>query len=88
MNYRAGRTAKGVELAELARNGNPDLISPRILLALHYESEGRHDKAQTLVREILQVNPEITADYLAMQSGLASLFGTEDRDQLRRAGLP
>ncbi len=90
VNYRAGRTAKAVELAELARDRNPDLIAPRILLAIHHESAGRHDEAQALVQEILRVNPEITTDLLA--GPLTDWFDadekTELRDSLRRAGLP
>ncbi len=92
VNYRAGRTAKAVELAELARDRNPDLIAPRFLLAAHYESAGRHDEAQTLVQEILRVNPEITTDLL-LRSRLFTLGDDADAqaetlDRLRRAGLP
>ena len=89
VNYRAGRTAKAVELAERARDGNPDLILPRILLAVHRESEGRHEEAQTLVREILRVNPELTADHVSsMGGGVSGFFDEASWDRLHSAGLP
>ncbi len=92
INYHAGRTEVALQLFERIRASNPDLIAPRLYLLGIYESQGRDDESQTLVQEILRINPELTAD-LVMNSGSAALMfdareRTELRDQLRRAGFP
>ncbi len=59
----------------------------------YYEREGRHAEAQTAVREILRVVPDLTVER-AMQlvPGWEDLLGPEDfarfPDDLRTAGLP
>ena len=60
------------------------MILPRIGLAAHYESVGRHQEAQTLVQEILRVNPNLTAEI----ANSMALGGDEWPMLLRRAGLP
>ncbi len=68
------------------------LIGPdRIMLARYYESAGRHEDAQAIVREMLSAQPEMTAE-----SGVEVLarFWSEEwipedlEAQLRSAGLP
>jgi len=85
--YRLGRKQEAVALWEAARAANPDLVSYRIPLVEHYELAGRHEKAAEIVREILAVNPEMTAEAAA-----ANGFAARDPEQagpvLRRAGLP
>jgi tetratricopeptide (TPR) repeat protein len=88
--YRLGRTEEAVELWEAARAANPDLVALRLPLLEHYESIGRHDEAAQIVREILAVNPGMTAEAAANQG-----FAAHDRNEipalivkLRRAGLP
>ncbi len=88
VNFAAGRTDKAVELWEDARAANTDMIRARIPLAALYESEGRHEEARALVREILRVNPDLTAESAA---GVALGFGfdkNEATEDLRSAGLP
>ena len=68
------------------------MILPRLQLASLYILHGRRDEAQTLIRESLRVNPELTAD-IAVNFGLISISldpdqKTELRARLRRAGLP
>lgn len=92
VNYRVGRTDAAMEFFERIRVGNSDLILPRLKLAAMYESQGRDDEAQTIVQEILRIDPELTADLL-MNSGISAIVfdareRAEVRDQLRRAGLP
>jgi adenylate cyclase len=87
---RLGQKDEGVSLLEKARAANPDLVSFRIPLADHYEAVGEHEKAVVVVKEILSVNPGLTAE-VAARSG----FVARDDDEvpamvenLRRAGLP
>ena len=92
INLLVGRTEIARGLYERIRASNPDLIFARLTLADLYESQGRHDEAQTLVREILRINPELTAD-LVVGSRLVAGFLDPDqkaelRDRLHRAGLP
>ncbi len=88
--YRLGRTEEAVELWEAARAANPDLVTFRIPLIDHYESIGRHDAAAVIAREILAVNPTLTAEAAANHG-----FAARSPDaipsliaKLRRAGLP
>jgi hypothetical protein len=85
VNYAAGRKDRAISQWQQSRSANPDMILSRISLAAHFESIGRHPEARTLVREILRVNPNLTAEIASMTPGA-------DRDDwptlLRRAGLP
>ncbi len=86
VNFAAGRTEKAVELWEQVRAANPDMILARIPLAILYESEGRHEEARVLAREILRVNPDLTAE---SATELALGFDRDETiDNLRSAGLP
>jgi adenylate cyclase len=91
VNLAAGRTDVAVEMFEQVRTSNADIINARIPLAALYEIDGRHAEAQALVREILDVNPEMTAEAAAAKF-IASLLGedraAEWRIALQRAGLP
>ncbi len=84
VNYAAGRQERAIEHWQQARSANPDMIIPRIGLAAHYESVGRHEEARTLVKEILRVNPDLTADV----ANSLSLRRDDWPTLLRRAGLP
>ena len=75
-----------MELWERVRAANPDLLPPRVSLALHYERSGRHDEARALVQEILHVNPDFDSDYAAFLLG-GKLSG-ENLALLQQAGLP
>lgn len=92
INYLAGRTEVARELYEQIRSANSDLISARLQLAIMYESQGRRGEAQRLVRESLDVNPDLTADHLASAELNAAFLAADEkaqvRDALRRAGLP
>ena len=91
VNLAAGRTDVAVEMFEQVRTSNTDMIIAQIPLAALYESDGRHAEAQALAREILDVNPDMTADAAAGKF-VASLLGddraAEWRVALRSAGLP
>jgi hypothetical protein len=63
----------------------------RIILSHYYESAGRHEDAQVIVREMLSAHPEMTAE-LGVEI-LARWWNEkwipEDLEaQLRSAGLP
>ena len=91
VNLAAGRRDVAVEMFEQVRTSNADIISARIPLAALYEIDGRHAEAQALAREILDVNPEMTAE-AAAGNLIASLLGEDQaaewRVALQRAGLP
>ena len=84
---------RAIELFERGRASNPDLILARVGLAVEYERAGRDDDAERVVREILEINPQITTDAVArLVPGLSSIMSKEELDDLkrglRRAGLP
>ena len=88
--YRLGQKEEAVVLFEKARASNSDVVSFRIPLVDHYEETGEHEKAVVVAREILAVNPGLTAA-VAARSG----FVARDEDEipalvanLRSAGLP
>ena len=88
VNFAAGRTEKAVELWEQIRAANTDMILARIPLAALYESEGRHEEARALAKEILRVNRDLTAES-ATKLALTLGFDTDEAiDNLRSAGLP
>ncbi len=88
--HRLGQTDEAVALWEKARAANPDLVSFRIPLADHYEATGQHAEAVEVVREMLAVNPELTAETAAKHGFVAR--GADAIPalvaNLRRAGLP
>ncbi len=92
LNYRVGRTEEALEMWERARTENPDQITARIGLVGAYESRGRHAEARAEVREILRVNPDLTAELVlefpAMGMMLDSKMQAQLREHLRNAGLP
>ena len=85
LNFQAGRIDEAVDLWERIRAANPELLQPRVPLALHYERIGRHDKARAVVQEMLRVNPDFDCDYAAFLTGGLS---EENLALLRKAGLP
>jgi adenylate cyclase len=88
VDFAAGRRDEAVALWERARAANTDVILARIPLAALYESEGRHEAARALAREMLRVNPDLTAESAA-ELALASGFDRDEAiDDLRAAGLP
>ncbi len=93
VNYAAGRTEEAVEMLERVREANPDFIAVLIPLAAHYEREGQHDRASTVVEEILRVRPDFTVqEAIDLLPGLERTIGSERfaqyPDTLRKAGLP
>ncbi len=88
VNFSAGRTERAVELWQLTRATNPDMILARIPLAVLYETEGRHEDASALAQEILRVNRDLTAE---SATEMAKVFGFDREgaiDLLRSAGIP
>jgi adenylate cyclase len=89
LNMRAGREREGVELLEQVRTAYPEIVTIRVLLAVHYERSGRHDEATAVAQEILRVNPELSAKRVAALSPLIPAdWRGEAEEQLRKAGLP
>ncbi len=86
VNFQAGRIDEAVELWERVRAANPELLRPRVSLALQYGRSGRHDEARAVVQEILSVNPDFDGDYANFFSG--GNLSDENRALLREAGLP
>ncbi len=91
LHYLEGEIEKSVALWERARTMGSLIGADRIMLARYHESAGRHEDAQTIVKEILSAWPEMTAEM-----GIEVLARTwneewipEDLEaQLRSAGLP
>jgi adenylate cyclase len=90
--WNTGRTDEAVRMWERAREGNSDLVIPRLSLADYYAAAGEPDKARPLVEELRLVVPEMTAESGA---GLVSRARGSDQDQtaaleanLRSLGLP
>jgi cytochrome c-type biogenesis protein CcmH/NrfG len=93
MNLVAGRTDDAIELMERVRSANREILLVRILLAVYYEQESRHDEAVATVGEIKRVRPDLTAyEAVEIVSGLKRIPGFGERAQLlsdlRKAGLP
>ncbi len=90
--YGAGRTREAVEAWEQVRAANADIILPRIVLAWIYELEGRHDEAATLTREVLRVNPNLTAESAFNLVPTGNSFSDSEsariKAALRTAGFP
>ncbi len=90
--YGAGRVREAVEAWERVRTANTDIILPRIVLAVIYELDGRHEEAAILAREVLAVNPELTAGdaFALIPAGNFFDAGESARVQraLRDAGFP
>jgi adenylate cyclase len=93
LNLAAGRTDDAIELMERVRSANRDMLLVRIVLAVYYEQEGRHDEALATVDEIKRVRPDLTAEEaLEIVSALEQVPGFGEQAQflrdLRKAGLP
>ncbi len=64
---------------------SPDNILVRVRLAAMYKYEGRHEEARVLVREALQVNPDLTAEIATrMIPGLEQVYGAEKARSWKR----
>jgi adenylate cyclase len=84
-----GRESEAVELWQLARRENSDLIVPRLALADYYMSRGREAEARELIAEVLRVNPALTREtYERVGTGMLARAGGDTLENLRRAGLP
>jgi adenylate cyclase len=93
VNFAAGRREEGADFLERARAASPDSLIPRVALAAHYEQEGQHAKAAAVVREMLRVVPDLTAEQaMDLIPGLERTVSSEELaqfpDTLRKAGLP
>jgi putative PEP-CTERM system TPR-repeat lipoprotein len=53
-----GNNKKAVEILELARNRNPDALSPRLLLGTYYLRRGQVNIAQIIMDELNKLEPE------------------------------
>ena len=84
-----GRMDEAVQMWERGRAENPDLIMVRLNLADHHQSHGRPEEAAALVREVLRVQPDLTADEVFRRGITARVADAESyRSNLRAAGLP
>jgi TolB-like protein/class 3 adenylate cyclase/Tfp pilus assembly protein PilF len=87
-NYLAGRPERAVDFYERARAANPDVYGARVMLAAHYEGSGQHEKARSVVDELLLRHPECSAEWASRHMRLTPGAVPELRDWLIRAGLP
>jgi adenylate cyclase len=89
LNLLAGRVDEAVRLCEEVRAENADMLHARILLAVVYAEE-RPQEARRVVREILRVNPELTAaTAVGLYPGrLAQSRREAWKRALRAAGMP
>lgn len=62
MRLGQGEIEQAVALWERARTMRSHIGPHRIMLARYYESNGRHEDAQAIAREMLSARPEITAE--------------------------
>jgi adenylate cyclase len=93
VNFATGRREKAVGQFERVRTANPDSIDSRLILAAHYEREGRHDRAGAAVAEILRITPDFSvARAREMVGAWEKAVGPEEfaayMEALREAGLP
>jgi TolB-like protein/class 3 adenylate cyclase/Tfp pilus assembly protein PilF len=86
VNLLLGRTEEAVPQLQRQRNRNPDLVHVRLILLGHFMAIDRRADARTLAREILSVNPRLTAEEaVKLAPGLPAAFTV---DLFRAAGLP
>ena len=86
--YLTGRPAEAVKIWERERAANPDSTPARARLVLYYVSVDRLEEARTIAPEIIAINPDLTAEWLATNG----LFSQEEVPagiaSLQAAGLP
>ncbi len=89
LHYMLGDQVQAIHLWQRARQENPDLIAPRLLLLETHREDGDSTKSKTLVDEILRTNPELSADTAVHE--LAGFLDPEAQDGmvalLRAQGL-
>ncbi len=83
-----GRRQEAMEIWKRIRAAKPYSVRSRMKLAIFHESAGRHAEARQIAREILRINPRLTAEIV-----VGAPFGLEEGAQrrvqlLQRAGLP
>ncbi|MCP5066204.1 MAG: tetratricopeptide repeat protein, partial [bacterium] len=83
-----GRREEAMEIWKRIRAAKPYSVRSRMKLAIFHESAGRHAEARQIAREILRINPRLTAEIV-----VGAPFGLEEGAQrrvqlLQRAGLP
>lgn len=91
VSYLQGDTPLAVELWERARSAMPGVGQGPILLAYHYQTNGRSAEAQAIVQEVLRVVPDATAmgghHYMTYRLPEA-MIPSDLIENLRAAGLP
>jgi tetratricopeptide (TPR) repeat protein len=95
-NIVAGREEEAIEILERVRAATPELLMSRLWLAVTYEQHERHAEAQAEARDILRVNPAITADLAiplmfggrAGREVVGEKRAAELKQNLRNTGLP
>jgi TolB-like protein len=89
LRFIAGRQEEAIELWERVRAAYPDMLPARLPLIAWYESQGQHEHAREIAREVLRINPDFSLERArefpsSMQIQRLGL----SEDLLRRAGLP
>lgn len=83
---------RAVELWEVARAGNPDLLTARLPLIGYYMSNGDEGRARAVAAEVQSRNPHITADLGVEFISRSSSRSAGERalllTNLRKVGLP
>ncbi len=88
IRYLTGSPEEAVKIWERARAAYPDTTTLRTALIGYYVSVDRLEEARVIAAEILAINPDLTAEWLATHG-----FGPANEvpaltASLRRAGLP
>jgi adenylate cyclase len=87
-NYLVGRHERAAEFWEKARAANLELWGARVWLAVHYEASGQHERAHSIVQELLRRHPDCNAQWVSTILGRTPGGPPDLRENLIRAGLP
>ena len=68
IHYLTGNPEEAVKIWERQRAANPDTTTLRAALIEYYVSVDRLEEAREIAAEILAVNPDLTAEWLATHS--------------------
>jgi TolB-like protein/DNA-binding winged helix-turn-helix (wHTH) protein/Tfp pilus assembly protein PilF len=87
LQARGGRRELAAEIFERVRAANPDIVPPRLALLAHHFDAGDREGAGRIAREILAINPGLTAKR-ALRIYPLALREPGVVETFRAAGLP
>lgn len=87
-----GHPEAAIRLWERVREENQEVLPDRIFLANYYQGSGDSDRAQTIVKEVLKIDPNYTAemavDFLMLLGNVEEDMESVLADNFKLAGLP